>query len=236
MNLRLIAAFALLIVASTGWAQSKEWVTLPLGPAQDFVLEASGDRAPRIPLRSADAAAASASLSARLFDVSSKDGHGKAMANQFSAQLVAATDTKDAAIEVTVKKDAKEVLPGPYALSLRIGTDFTDAKNVQALTVTLSVPPPQLAIEPVVVGREIGFLWKADVINKGELRLRENGGKTPSGRARSHGTAGRSSHWPARRRASFDPSRQAGCRPRAGHQRSGLGAWRLPARQDHRKD
>ena len=179
MNQRFIAAFVLLVAANTAWAQSKEWVTLPLGPSQDLFLETSGARTARIPVRFVDATSAPAELKPLLFDVSSKDGHGKALADQFEVTFQAADGKKDAAIEVTVAKDASQLAPGPYALSLRLATDFSDPKSVQALTITLTVPTPQLSVDPVIAGREIGFLWMADVTNKGELRLAEKGGKTP---------------------------------------------------------
>ena len=177
----ILAAIALICTTGSSFAQTKEWLALPLGPAQDLVLEAAGDRTARIPVRPADAAgSAPAALHVRVFDVSSKDGHGKTLAGQFDVKLTQATEKMDAAMEVNVSKNASEVVPGPYALSLRIAQDFADPKNVQSLSVTLIVPQPQLSVDPVVVGREIGFLGLLpDTVNRGVLSLTEKGGKTP---------------------------------------------------------
>jgi hypothetical protein len=176
-----LTAAALLLTASSAFAQTKDWLTLPLGPAQDLVLEKAGNRTARIPVRPADGASApTPPLKVRLFDVSSKDGHGTTVAGEFEVKFVEATDKKDAAIEVSVSDKATEVLPGPYALSLKIAPDFNDAKSTQTLVVTLTAPPPQLSVDPVLIGVELAFLGLTDnTINKGELRLTEKGGKTP---------------------------------------------------------
>ena len=174
-------ATALLLITSDVVSQSKDWLALPLGPAQDLVLETSGDRTARIPVRPADGASAPKTpLQVRLFDVSSKAGRGLKLADQFTVKLVDASSIKDAAIEVVVAKGASEVLPGPHALSLKISPDFDDPKSIQTLSVTLTVPTPQISVDPVLVGIDRGFLWFTDTVNKGELRVTETGGKSPA--------------------------------------------------------
>lgn len=175
----ILAASLLLLVAMNCLAQTKQWLTLPLGPAQDLVLESSGARTARIPVNYADGVAATTQLKVRLFDVSSKEGHGQKLAEQFTVTFVKANDTRDAAIEVIVADGAAEVLPGPHALSLRVATDFADPKTVQSLTITLTVPVPQLAVDPVVVGIERGFLLLPDTVNAGVLRVTEKTQKSP---------------------------------------------------------
>ncbi len=172
-------AILLALAASQAGAQSRDWVTLPLGAAQDMTLEASGDRDTRIPVSVLAAAgqAAPASLGVRLVDVVAKEGRGAALARAFTVAWAAAQDGRDAAIVVKVPRGEASVRPGTYTLLLRISPDLGDASvPAQSVAVTLNVAAPVLSIEPVLVGEVLGLPpFEGDRTVGGSLRITEKG-------------------------------------------------------------
>lgn len=171
-------ALALLLAASQAGAQTRDWVALPLGAAQDMTLEASGERDTRIPVSVLAAAgkAAPASLGVRLVDVVAKEGRGALLAQAFDVAWAAPREGRDAAIVVRLPRGA-DVRPGTYTLLLRVSPDPADARTpAQNVAVTLNVAAPALSIEPVLVGQVLGLPpFERDRTLDGSLRITEKG-------------------------------------------------------------
>jgi hypothetical protein len=177
MNIaRCAVAVLLALAASRAGAQSRDWIALPLGAAQDMTLEASGDRDTRIPatVLAAPGKGAPASLVVRLVDVVAKDGRGARLAQAFGVAWAAAGDGRDAAIVVKVPR-AADVNPGTYTLLLRVSPDPDDPRlPAQRVAVTLNVAAPALSIEPVLVGQVLGLPpFESDRTLDGSLRITE---------------------------------------------------------------
>ena len=177
MNIAHCAVAAVLaLAASQAGAQSRDWVALPLGAAQDMTLEASGDRDTRIPVSVLAVAgkAAPASLGVRLVDVVAKDGRGALLAQAFGVAWAPARDGRDAALLVKVPR-AADVRPGTYTLLLRVSPDPDDPRlPAQSVAVTLNVAAPALSIEPVLVGQVLGLPpFESDRTLDGSLRITE---------------------------------------------------------------
>ena len=181
-RLRRAVAIALLLAAAQAWPQAKDWIALPLGPTESLVLDATGDRTARLPVRilAAPANAASQAFDVRILDVAAKDGHGLRLVQAFHANWTPAQPHRlEPAIVVTVPHDAADVRPGTYTLSLRVSPDLRDdTLPAQSLTVTLTAAAPQLTADPVVIGQSIG-LWpfERDESLDGVLRVSEHGGR-----------------------------------------------------------
>ena len=177
MNIaRRAVALLIALAAARAGAQSHDWVALPLGAAQDLTLEASGERDTRLPLALlAPAGKPPPSLGVRLVDVVAKEGRG-ALAQAFRVEWAPASDGRDAALLVKVARGA-DVRPGSYALLLRVSPDPDDARiAAQSIAITLNVPAPALAVEPVLVGEVRGLPpFESDRTVGGALRVTEKG-------------------------------------------------------------
>lgn len=171
-------AVALLLAASQAGAQTRDWVALPLGAAQDMTLEASGERDTRLPVSVLAPAgrAGPASLGVRLVDVVAKEGRGALLAQAFDVAWSAPNAGRDAAILVRLPRGA-DVRPGTYTLLLRVSPDPADARiPAQNVAVTLNVAAPTLSIEPVLVGQVLGLPpLERDRTLDGSLRITEKG-------------------------------------------------------------
>lgn len=179
---RCALAIALSLVAAHAWSQAKDWIALPLGSTDSLVLDASGDRTARLPVRvlAAPAAAASQAFDVRVLDVATKDGRGVQLVQAFHVGWTPAQPHRlEPAIVVTVPHGTAEVRPGTYTLSLLVSPDLQGGTlAAQSLTVTLTAAAPQLSADPVVIGQLIG-LWpfERDESLDGVLHVSERGGR-----------------------------------------------------------
>lgn len=183
--MKALQVFTLLMLATVlgaASAQQKDWYTVVGGNSFELARGSGSTYSVRIPLAPAQGASAptGAKLVAQTIDVSSKVGRAEKLRDAFNVALEPETPTHGPSLVVATQL-VDELLAGPYGLVVRLKPEprgTTAELPAQLIALTLTVPAPELRVQPFSVDVERAFISeRPPTVVAVPLQLRELSGK-----------------------------------------------------------
>jgi len=171
------AFFLLSAFAGVTTAQQKDWYTVVGGPSYELTQGAGSSYSVRIALAQTLGASLPAGyqLVAKTVDVTNRLGRAEKLRDAFNVELEPETPSSGPSLVATAEI-ADELLAGPFGLVVRISAEPGGAAALpqQFIIVTLTVPVPELRVQPFSVDIQRSLQWRGmPTVTAAPLQIRE---------------------------------------------------------------